>query len=361
MPPSKTSATRRLKRIALLLIATLTAFVLAEITLRVRQKIKYGTAAMTVHEFEIHPASGLRIPVAGMVRRGIAINSLGFRGPELTQPKPAGLVRLAFLGGSTTFCAEVSSEEASWPHLVVDMLSERFPHAKFDYVNAGVPGYTTDDSLLNLEHRVKPLLPDVIVICHASNDLSRDTRELALDQGLFEGKAEDPTFLARISLFWYLAEKNFQILLRQKAASGGVARLRFDPQSLAEGFRERIAELVDASMTSARVVALCIYPHKVRREQSYNERLRTANTSLYYMPYMSVDGILDGFGAYNRVIRNVASEKNIILAGNEYAIPGDDLHFVDSVHFTDLGSQIMATEVFDALVEAKEFRELLER
>ena len=56
-------------------------------------------------------------------------------------PKPPGRVRLAFIGASTTFCAEVSSDAAAWPDLVVETLHGRFPGTRFDYVNGGVPGY----------------------------------------------------------------------------------------------------------------------------------------------------------------------------------------------------------------------------
>ena len=53
-----------------------------------------------------------------------------------------------------------------------------------DYVNAGVPGYGLDSVLRNLEHRVRPLRPEIIVIYEATNDLSFDTYELAKRLGL---------------------------------------------------------------------------------------------------------------------------------------------------------------------------------
>jgi hypothetical protein len=65
-------------------------------------------------------------------------------------PKPAGTVRIAFLGGSTTFCAEGSSNQATWPHLVWQALQTAHPNVRFDYLNASAPGYATAALLRNL-------------------------------------------------------------------------------------------------------------------------------------------------------------------------------------------------------------------
>ena len=54
---------------------------------------------------------GLRLPMPGFTSPRLTINSLGFRGPELPRKKPPGTYRIAFLGGSTTYCAEVSGDD----------------------------------------------------------------------------------------------------------------------------------------------------------------------------------------------------------------------------------------------------------
>jgi hypothetical protein len=97
------------------------------------------------------------------------------------------------------------------------------------------------------------------------------------------------------------------------------------------------------------VVVVATLSHKFRREQSPQEQIRASNSALYYMPYMSMQDLLAVYGEYNRVIRLVASETNTILVEHEDNIPGDDLHFNDSVHFTDLGARLMAERVTSAL------------
>ncbi len=343
----------------LALFGTLAGLVLVEAAVRIRQRIKYGTMGMTVDRLEIDPASGLKVPRAGDVTGAIRINSRGFRGPEIEVRKPRGRIRLAFLGGSTTFCAEASSNEATWPHLVWKALQGKWPGREFDYVNAGVPGYGVEQILPNFEIRVRPLQPDVVVIYEATNDLSSDTRALAQSQGVFEGKLEDPSLLARFSLTAYLLEKNFQVWMRERRALQGVGRLVFDPRALSEGFHARLRTLVTTAQQTAPVVAVATFTHKARREQSPQQQLQACNTSLYYMPYMSVEGILAGFEEYNRVIREVAAETGAILIDGEDSIPGTDYYLNDSVHFKDPGCVLMSQRVVDALVRSQALNQLV--
>ncbi len=94
------------------------ALLLVEGAVRVRQYVWHGTFSTTLFRSSVDPVTGLEVPVAGETTGAIRINRLGFRGPEIEIPAPAGTIRIGFLGASTTFCAEASSNEAAWPHLV---------------------------------------------------------------------------------------------------------------------------------------------------------------------------------------------------------------------------------------------------
>src|SRR5262249_19237972 len=135
-----------------------------EAAVRVRQWIILGRTGPIDDTLTIDPESGLRELVANFDHGRVRINALGFRSPELVQPKPAGLLRLAFLGGSTTYCAEVSGNEMTWPHLVWQSLRAALPAVRFDYLNAGVPGYRLEAIQRNFTQRVQRLQPDVVVL-----------------------------------------------------------------------------------------------------------------------------------------------------------------------------------------------------
>jgi lysophospholipase L1-like esterase len=347
--PGRFSLAARLTALALF---SLIGLLLLEGAVRVRQYIKYGSTKNALYETIFDPASQLTIPKPGQTTRTIQIDSRGFRSPEVVAPKPPGTIRIAFLGASTTFCAEVSGNEAAWPHLVWKQLQAKWPNIRFDYVNASMPGYIVESSKRNLEHRVKPLRPDIIVLYEGINDLSRDARRLAESQGILRGSVDESSGLGRWLLTWSLLEKNIRLLARRNAAREGTRQLTFHPPELSKAFHVRLKELVDDARATAPIVALATISQKVRPGQSPEEQLRNANTHLYYMPYLGVDGILRGFDEYNRVIRQVARETGALLIEDENAIPGDDRHFNDSVHFKDAGSVLMAQRVAGALLSS---------
>ncbi len=342
-----------------LVAAGMLALLLVEGAVRVRQYVWHGTFSSTLFPTSIDPVTGLTLPVAGETTGAIRINSLGFRGPKIEVPPPAGTIRIGFLGTSETFCAEVSSNEATWPHLVWAGLQKHWATVPFDYVNGSVSGYGVEQSIVNLETRVGPTGPDVLVIYHGTSDMTHDTRRLAAEQRIWRGSAESSSWAARVSLTWFLIEKNLKVAARQWAASGSSGRLTFEPQQLSLRFRDRLRELTKKAQAVAQVVALVTISVQARRGQSPGEQLEACNTALFYAPYMTVDGLLDGWEEYNRVIRQVAKETGAILIEGEMSIPGDGVHFKDSVHFTDAGCKKMAARVVDGLTRSKKFEALM--
>ena len=343
--------------LVLVVIAMLLA--IAEGAVRLRQWVKYGSFSHLDTVYEIDPETELRVPVANDKTGNIDINSLGFRGPEITVPKGKNTLRIAFLGASTTFCAEVSRNELTWPHLVTQDLQNLYQTRNFDYVNGGVPGYTVVSSLRNLRERVAPLNPDVIVIYHATNDLSVETRAMATAQGLYRPQNDEGSWLSQHSLLWYMIEKNLRIMALQQSAESGQDRLQFNADQLGEEFRRNLSELVREATSVADVVALATFSHRIRDGQTPEEQLEAAASALYYMPYMTPAGLAKAFDRYNTIIREVAEQSGVILVGNELAIPGDTLHFNDTVHFKDAGSRAMAERVVEGLSKQLAFLPIL--
>ena len=342
-------------------LAILMPLLLVEVAVRVRQYFRYGTTRPEIAVLHYDPTSGLSVPLPGQMSKNIWINSLGFRSPELVNPKPKGTIRLAFIGASTTFCAEVSSNDATWPHLVWKAAQEHWPGVRFDYLNAAVAGFGTLQSITNLESRVKPQQPDVIVIYgEAPNDLSKDSRDAAAQQGLIRGNVDDFGWFSRVSLTWSLVQKNLQVWQRQRNTTSAHAQhLVFEPAVLSRRFYEHQLELVTKAKQIAPIVVLPTFSQRLRRGQSPELQLRSANTHLYYMPHMTLDGLLVAFEEYNRVIRAVAEKTGALLVEGEDSIPADDRHFADSVHFRDAGAVVMARRVNEALFNDDTLKKLV--
>lgn len=105
----------------------------------------------------------------GFVHEANRHNSLGYRGEEIQEKKPREF-RIVCIGGSTTYTGGVSDYRRSYPY----MLEQHLESMGFDAVNvinAGTPGWSTWESLINFAFRVVDLDPDLIIVYHAVNDI----------------------------------------------------------------------------------------------------------------------------------------------------------------------------------------------
>jgi lysophospholipase L1-like esterase len=69
--------------------------------------------------------------------------------------------------------------------------------------------------------------------------------------------------------------------------------------------------------------------------------------------------VIESYERYNDIAREVARETGALLIEHEGDIPGDPLHFTDTVHFTDLGSVAMARRIAGSLASSNELQALL--
>src|SRR5262245_59610472 len=231
------------RKVIYLAVLMLVLVELCEVGLRARQWVRYGSFSASVRDpMLVHdPVADLLVPRPGYEIKGarlnVKINSLGFRGDELTREKPRGTVRIACLGASTTFCAEVSHNHRTWPHRLQEKLAEAYPGVRFEVINAAVGGYTATENVRNLTHRVLPLDPDLAIYYEANNEIVKDTRQLALDRGLIaSGQTRSvANEIARYSLLFDLTYKNLAILYGRKNAET-TAKIDAVPRELPRHF-----------------------------------------------------------------------------------------------------------------------------
>jgi lysophospholipase L1-like esterase len=343
-------------------LAVLIGILLLEGAVRTRAFLKHGSARVTVFSLAEDPATGLQIPEPGSVVGEIVVNSAGFRSPEIPLARPPRTLRLAFVGASTTFCAEVSSNADTWPALVLDELRATCPDTDFDYLNAGVPGYTTKQSLLNLRARVLPYDPDVVVAYEGTNDLVHESRRIAVERGLIDADDGAPGWLGEHWMTLNLVAKNLRYRKLQRALERSGGGVQLPPGAIYGPFAESLGALLDCARDSGALTAVATFSTQLRAGQQGEERVQAASSAKYYMPYLDAEGILAGYAEINAAIRAVAAERpDVLLIEGEDSIPPDDEHFVDTIHFRDAGSAAQAKRVGAALLAAPAFRALLEQ
>jgi hypothetical protein len=92
---------------------------------------------------------------------GERINPDGYRGPQLDVERKKGVLRIAYLGGATTFGVGVRYED-SFPALATRLIGERTMPA--ECLNAGVEGFSIRQCLERYRDLVRPYRPHVVVL-----------------------------------------------------------------------------------------------------------------------------------------------------------------------------------------------------
>jgi hypothetical protein len=329
-----------------------------EAAVRVRAWIRYGSAASNVRDpmMTYDVASGLNVPTPGYEVRGdkvnIKINTLGFRGDEISREKPANTIRIATLGASTTFCAETSGNHRTWPYRLQERLQAAHPHVTIQVINAGVAGYVASDSLRNLRHRVMPLKPDLVIYYEANNEIVRDTRELAVREGIAEkpAPARIAGTLSRYSLLFDLLYKNAVILAGGRGDSG--RNIDQVPLSLPDRFIGVLDEMRQELARQNIPFVLSTFLVKYRRNQDKPTQIANADVAFFYMPWMSIDGMLHAMDTYNDAILAFARQHGLPVVDDPVAVPADGDHFVDCMHLSDRGADAMSQRFFRFLSQS---------
>jgi lysophospholipase L1-like esterase len=102
----------------------------------------------------------------------VNINSMGLRGPELSEV-PDGGYRILVLGDSYVAGFEVDDDQTFSAALERQLTEEL--GVPVQVVNAGVRGYGTDQELLYYRERGRKLKPDLVILSIAFNDFRNNT------------------------------------------------------------------------------------------------------------------------------------------------------------------------------------------
>ncbi|MFH1812403.1 MAG: SGNH/GDSL hydrolase family protein [Pseudomonadota bacterium] len=99
-----------------------------------------------------------------------SINEHGFMStPSISVHKLPGVVRVVFLGGSSTAGPGLADDQ-TWPWQTIEALRRNPEIPAIDFINAALGGYTSFESIGRLWSRLRFFSPDVIVVYHGWNE-----------------------------------------------------------------------------------------------------------------------------------------------------------------------------------------------
>lgn len=102
-------------------------------------------------------------------RIAYAINSFGFRGPEISQVRADGVIRVACLGDSITF-GEGVREGDCYPRRLEGILNKEGGGKRYEVLNCGVQGHGTIDEYVYYSTYVLTFQPSVVTVGFFLND-----------------------------------------------------------------------------------------------------------------------------------------------------------------------------------------------
>ena len=103
----------------------------------------------------------------------VETNSFGMRGDEPRTGDSAPQFRIATVGDSFTFGHSVLGEHC-YPEVLEQILDREEAPGRFEVLNFGVSGYTTQQEALVLEHKVLQWDPQLVVLGYYLNDPETD-------------------------------------------------------------------------------------------------------------------------------------------------------------------------------------------
>ncbi len=267
----------------------------------------------------------------------------GFRKPS---PKEGDDRRLiAALGGSTTYTVKVEEDALTYPAQLELALRDRSKDERIDVLNAGVPGYTTYESVANLAYKVLDRRPALIVVYHGANDLHarRVARYVGDNTGYRKswGLESRPVFTAMRHCYhcrWLALRFGFKALAFEHYTRHQDELRENPPAALLkehppEPYRRNLRYLVRLAQSSGVPTALCTF----------------ASNPDFADHYASQPFYVSGFEEMNAVVRQVAEEEGAMLIDVAAELPRERELWFDGVHLTASGAKRKAEIIAKAI------------
>jgi lysophospholipase L1-like esterase len=272
-------------------------------------------------------------------------NSLGFRGAEFPVEKPPGVYRVVCIGGSSTYDNDVRDDSLTWTAQLERILREDYRRPEIHVINAGYGGYTTWESVNNLQFRVLDLEPDLVIIYNATNDVKarlvppeayrRDNtaRRRAWRQDLRWW--DHSLFLHYLGVRWGFSQRSHLadwVNVPKREENESFETLAANPPIY---FRANLESMV-----------------AIARQHGAEVLLTSWAWSPHLDDYASEALFQQGFREHNEVSRRVALENDVPFYDFAAEMPQDPEYWSDGRHSSEKGARRKA-ELFAAFLDAR--------
>lgn len=284
-------------------------------------------------------------------------NSRGYRGPEIAVPKPEGAFRIVALGGSTTYGELLDDWRDAYPARLEQMLHDEYGYEQVEVINAGVPYYTTWDTLVNFEFRVLDLQPDLVIVYHAVNDLSARAlppegyHGIPASAGIWQSQPDPgPSTLYRylaVNLGWMRNPNDLRTMVQAYEQAGRECCDHLTHDETAARFRANPPIYFERNLRSLIAVAQAHDVQVLLSSWAYFPDETEGDWNLQALPYRQ-----EALEEHNAVAARLAADTGAAFYDLMGSFPHNrDYWFVDGMHLTPAGTIEQARQYAAFLVE----------
>lgn len=285
-------------------------------------------------------------------------NSLGFRNNELSIQKPEGVYRIVVLGGSDAYSLMVEDNKKTFTAQLESALRDRYKYKDIEVINAGVSGYNSWESLINLQFRVLDIEPDMIIVSAGYDDVHSRLVSPSAYIGDNKGRRkqwEQPTtaFYEKSSLlrlfsryFGFTRQGSLPLFVSSSTYMGACSA--YDtPDTSEELLRDLLRQNPPVYLRRNLLnMAAIAGMHNIRI------MLATFAFSTVFDDYVSTTYYREGFAENNEVIKEVANDLDIPVFDFASVMSEEERYWADGRHLNDEGSARKASLFADFIADS---------
>ena len=267
-------------------------------------------------------------------------NSLGLRGPEVVIPKPKGFYRIVVTGGSTTYDYGIKSWKDDFARQLQRELRQIYSYDKIEVINGGVTGYSSYESLINLEFKLLDTEPDMMIIYDNLNDVHARMVNPAFYKGDNSGRRK--VFNSELEFPW---NWTFARLL-----AGHTIGVDTYTSTSTTAFMSKESTFIDKiNGTPDEVLAKNKPVYFLRNLRSMLGIAREFDVNVILATFAYTDKMNDyivsphykkAISEQNDIIRQLSSSEHINFYDHATEFPNEAKYFIDGRHLNENGAKL---------------------
>ena len=255
------------------------------------------------------------------------------------------LIRIAVLGGSTTFGTKVDDRD-SWPAILQAKLGK-----KFSVINYGVPGYSTAEAIIQMALVVPDADPHIVVFYQGWNDI-HNYHNPSFESDYYQHGMSQHTTLAipackektalekfsEVSMIVRLAQK-IKTKMFSRARKNALNELKETPDRLVD-------ELYVRNLKTLRCLSKKVAGYSFFVPQVINkERFRQKEGSHWWSPFVKNSAMPELMDRFNLLMKSICppNDSQCIFVHDILSVQWDSEDFLDFGHFSKSGGEKFAS------------------